>query len=617
MFSLTLTLSRREKELRFSRHYVTELPLNVQVSSERLKLQKHSSFSLRERVRVRENNPLTTHNLIPMKSLKPLLPALAMAAATSCAIAPAQAQPPKPNVLFILVDDMGARDLSGYGSSLYETPNIDALATMGAKFTQAYVAYPRCVPSRYAILTGKHPARVMGNSDGVRVEPARDVSMGQAFTDGGYSTFYAGKWHLGEQPAGFTTTIAAGETGATASHFAPYNVAKDRRGNPKEKQGKGGDDDDKEGLIGLDDAPDGEYLTDRLTQETMNWIARHEKQTPDKPFFAVLAHYAVHTPIEGKADVTKRYARKLAGQPKPEQEFEKESAGENLLVQNNPTYAAMVQSVDEGVGRLMAQLKELKIDGETIVVLVSDHGGLSARGNTRQLATSNRPLRAGKGHLYDGGLRVPLEIVWPGHVKPGTINDTVVSSMDLFPTLLEMTGLPLQPKAHLDGRSFEPLFKDKVVAERPLFWHNPAPRPTQTADVFSSAIRAGDLKLMQFPDENRVELYDLSSDIGEGKDLSTERAADAKRLEAQLNAWKAEVGAASEPRVKKSKADKADKPMDKASRLQRKAEREAKQAAKAEGKTADDDKADKPMDKASRLQRKAEREAKQKAKAEQ
>ncbi|SKA92172.1 Arylsulfatase A [Prosthecobacter debontii] len=453
----------------------------------------------------------------------------------------------KPNILFILVDDFGARDLSGYGSTLYETPNMDKLAASGAKLTQAYVAYPRCVPSRYAIMTGKYPARVQGLKDSPHVEPGRDSTFGAAFQAAGYRTFYCGKWHLGDgesnpDKVGYETTVAAGAAGATRSHFAPYTKSSTEGGRGKEE---------KDPIVGLDDAPKGEYLTDRLTSETIKFI----ENNADQPFCAVLAHYAVHTPIEAKKHLTKRYQSKLDGMPKAAAEFEKESAGENSLVQNNATYAAMIESVDHGVGRLLNTLDRLGIADKTIVILASDHGGLSARGGKREVATSNRPLRAGKGHLYEGGLRIPLLVRWPGKTKAGTEIAVPVITTDLYPTLLDMAGLPLRPQEHLDGVSLTPLLQGgSAPARQTFYWHNPAPRPTSTGDLFSSAIRDGDLKLVEFPEEKRIELYDLKTDVEERTNLASERPEDTQRLLDKLHAWKKEVGASEVSKPKKSKA---------------------------------------------------------------
>lgn len=449
----------------------------------------------------------------------------------------------KPNILFVLVDDFEARDLTCYGSQVYETPNMDRLAESGALFTDAYVAYPRCVPSRFAIMTGKHPARYQGDRDSVHVEPDRDTTFGMSFAEAGYETFYAGKWHLGHGPdrAGFTTTVATGEAGATRSHFAPYNVAKKGRG-------------EKETIEGLDDAPEGEYLTDRLTEETLKFIETNQ----DKPFLAVLAHYAVHTPIEAKRHLTKRYQEKIDGMGFTEPFFEPESAGENLLVQNNATYAAMIESVDKGLGKLLRQLAQLGLEEKTIIVLTSDHGGLSSRGSGREVATSNRPLRAGKGHNYEGGLRVPLLVRWPGVTAAGGVIGTPVVMMDLFPSFLEMAGLPLRPDEHLDGVSFVPLLKGEAEPEVPrtFFWHNPSPRPGSTADLFSSAIRQGNWKLVDFPVEKRVELYDLNHDIGESTNLAGEKVELTQKLLAELSAWREERGIAAEPRIRQKEKDR-------------------------------------------------------------
>lgn len=448
-----------------------------------------------------------------------------------------------PNVLFILVDDFGPTDLSCYGSRLYETPNMDRLAKQGVRFTQAYVAYPRCVPSRFAIFTGKHPAPFQRDRDSVHVEPGRDVALGKPFQDAGYATFYCGKWHLGEGESspgrvGFSTTVAAGAPGATRSHFAPYNQSR--------KGGKG----EKHAIEGLDDAPEDEYLADRLTMETIEFI----KENRERPFLAVLAHYAVHTPIEAKKHLTKRYAEKLDSMPTASEIYEPESAGENLLVQNNPTYAAMIESVDNGVGRLLKTLDRLDLAKNTIVVLASDHGGLSTRGNKRELATSNRPFRAGKGHLYEGGLRIPMIVRWPDKILSREIHSPVMTT-DLFPTFLELAGLPLQPDAHVDGVSLASLLlKDQPMPARPFFWHNPAPRPTSTGDQFSSAIRVEDWKLLSFPVEERVELYNLQVDIEEANNLADTNIAKKDELLEMLNTWKKKVGASSKPRIRKKES---------------------------------------------------------------
>lgn len=487
-----------------------------------------------------------------MKRLGHIAAGLAGICFACLASAAAPASPPvRPNVLFVLLDDFGWRDFSCYGSTLNATPAVDKLAQESTRFMQAYVAYPRCVPSRYAIWTGKHPVAVQGNRDAPKIEPERDTTVGELFRRAGYRTFFCGKWHLGEGKSapvanGFDVSIAAGAAGATRSHFAPFNVAR----RPQDNAGEGGE--GKASIPDLDDSPEGEYLADRQTTETIKFIRANR----DQPFFAVLSFYAVHTPLQAKEEYTKIYREILAAHPPAGPVWEKESTGENLLVQNNPVYASMVQSVDENIGRLLATLDELHLAENTILVVASDHGGLSARGNKREIATSNRPLRAGKGHLYEGGLRIPLVIRWPGHVAAGRVETRPVSTLDFLPTLVEMAGVAAPLPQRLDGRSFASYFRDFNVAfDRPLFWHNPAPRPASTGDNYSSAVRLGDWKLIDFPALHQTELYDLTQDPGEAHNLAAEHPSKRDELLAALNSWRQSVGAA----APKDRADKATK----------------------------------------------------------
>jgi arylsulfatase A-like enzyme len=299
-----------------------------------------------------------------------------------------------------------------------------------------------------------------------------------------------GKWHLGgddKAPSGvgFDKSIAAGQAGATSSHFAPYNISRGKASG-KEKA-----------ITDLDDAPKDEYLADRLTDETIKLLKSVPK---DKPFFGILAHYAVHTPIEGKQDYKNYFDNKLKKSAAPQgPDYEPQSAGENKLKQDNTTYAAMIKSVDEGVGKIMQMLKDEGLAENTIVILTSDNGGLSSRGNNRELATSNKPLRAGKGHLYEGGIRVPLAIYWPGVTKPGSETNSIIQGVDFLPTMIDIAGGKM-PQAQLaDGVSFyDVIAKGKVHTDRTVFWHNGSPRPTQTGDIYSSVIRSGDYKLIDF-----------------------------------------------------------------------------------------------------------------------
>lgn len=447
----------------------------------------------------------------------------------------------KPNLLIVLVDDYGWKDIHAYGSNFYETPNMDKLIGQSLKFNQAYATYPRCVPSRYSLMTGTHPARLKGDGEGKDGEEgftvhAPNISIGQAMKDAGYNTFYIGKWHLGgddKAPAGvgFDQSVAAGKAGATSSHFAPYNMS------------RGGTSGKEKPITDLDNAPKDEYLADRLTDEAIKLIKGDAKET--QPFFGILAHYAVHTPIQGKVEYIKYFKEKLQKiglTTGPD--YEKESAGETKLKQDNVTYAAMIKSVDEGIGRIINTLDELGITNNTIVIVTSDHGGLASRGNTRELATSNKPLRAGKGHLYEGGIRIPLFIKWPGVIKGGTETNAIVQGVDNYSTILDIVGGKMPAKQISDGTSFiDVLRKGKVNNNRSVFWHNGAPRPTQTADIYSSAIRKGDYKLIDFFAIGKKELYNIKNDIGETKDIAAQNPEKVKELFTELDTWRKKVGA--------------------------------------------------------------------------
>lgn len=448
----------------------------------------------------------------------------------------------KPNILFILVDDYGWRDLSGTGSTFYETPNMDKLIGQGMRFTQAYATYPRCVPSRYSIMTGSHPARQGQDDSGVlgfHIE-APNISIGQAMKNAGYNTFYLGKWHLGGNEfapnnQGFDQTFAAGIAGGVSSHFAPYNKDfKNLGGVPEAETAP---------IPNVEDAPEGECLEDRLTNETIRML--DEFSTKKEPFFGILAHYAVHTPIEGKKEYVAYFQEKLKKNPQLGADFEKESAGENKLKQDHAEYAAMIKSVDDGIGKIMDKLDELGIANNTIIVLTSDHGGLSSRGtNNRELATTNRPLRAGKGHLYEGGLRVPMAVVWKGVVKQGSISEAPITGTDHFLTFLDMAKSKAPKSQLIDGQSYINVLKGKKpTLERSLFWHNPAPRPYATGDLYSSAIRVGDYKLYDFFGEKKIELYNLRTDEEERNNIAKQNPELVQKLKTQLDTWRKSVGA--------------------------------------------------------------------------
>ena len=453
----------------------------------------------------------------------------------SCLVAIISAHAKQPNILVFLVDDFGSRDLSSYGSEYYETPAIDGLAATGQRYTQAYAAHPRCVPSRYGFFTGRFPARdgCPGNTYNIAAEA---VTLAEALKAGGYTTFFAGKWHLGKKDAempheqGFDINIAGGAAGAPRSYFAPYNVSK----NPHHKAAA---------IEGLDDATEGEFLTERLTDETLEFLDSYADSNGESPFFAVLAHYSVHTPIEAKEEDTQYFETKRG--PRGEEQFIAKD-GSTKIEQDDATYAAMIKSVDDSLAQVLDRLKKLKLEENTLIIVTSDHGGLSNRGakSGRKLATSNLPFRAGKGHLYEGGIRVPFIVRWPGITPEGTISDAVVTGTDVYATLLEAADLEPKPEHAADSVSIIPAIKGEPFARNPITWHSPRPRPTGTGDTASSAMRAGDYKIIKFYyPEVHYELYDLIQDPNESQDLAAIDTEKTKQLAAKLEQSLKELGA--------------------------------------------------------------------------
>jgi arylsulfatase A-like enzyme len=438
------------------------------------------------------------------------------------------------NFIFVLVDDMGWADAACYGSRFHETPNIDRLAAEGMRFTNAYAAAPVCSPTRASIMTGKYPARlhltdwIPGENRSVKLKavpfeqqmPSSEQTIAEALKAAGYTTCHVGKWHLGNAPyypdkQGFDINIAGNNWGHPhKGYFSPYQMQN------------------------LEDGPPGEYLTDRLTGEALKFLERNK----DKPFFLNLWHYAVHEPIQAKKELVKKYEGKLASMPAAEgPEFSQEHDRKNRERQSRPDYAAMVESMDAGLGRVLEKLRELRVDDRTAIIFFSDNGGLSTAGS---LPTSNRPLRAGKGWLYEGGIREPMIIRWPGVTKPGSTCAAPVISTDFYPTMLEMAGLSLSPTQHMDAVSLLPLIKGKVVElpRRAIFWHYPhyhgsGHRP-------SGAVRAGDYKLIEFFEDMHVELYNLKHDLSERSDLAGKMPEKAKELRTMLHEWRRSVSAA-------------------------------------------------------------------------
>ena len=456
-----------------------------------------------------------------------------------CLLFASPATAEQPNIILFLVDDLGALDTSATGSKYYVTPAVERLAAEGTTFTNAYASYPRCVPSRFAIITGRNPARdkVPGKSEKL---DAVNITVAAALKEGGYGTYFLGKWHLGgtdegnaPEERGFDVNIGGGHSGAPASYSFPF----DRRNNGREvDEDKGGD------MPGLGEGVEGEMLTDRLTREADALIRGHVEATPDKPFFLELAHYGVHTPLEDEAERIGEMERRLdaIGRPTGEAFVDSDKDGTTKQHQDHPTYAAMVSRVDDSLGTLLNTLDELGIADNTVVVFTSDHGGLSNRGleNKRDLATSNLPLRAGKGHLFEGGIRVPLIVRWPGHATAGGRSDFITTGADHFPSFLQAAGLEMRPNAHVDGVSYlAAATGEGARRDGAVYWHNPRPRPASTGDHGSSAIRVGDYKLIRWYHVDDVDLFDLSNDEGEKHDLADEMPEKAEELDEMLGDW--------------------------------------------------------------------------------
>jgi arylsulfatase A-like enzyme len=425
-----------------------------------------------------------------------------------------------PNIVFMLIDDMGWTDLGCYGSKFYQTPNIDKLARDGMRFTQAYAACTVCSPTRAAIMTGKYPARlhitdwIAGHArpfakltipDWQMHLPLEEETIAERLKTKGYATASIGKWHLGGEGflptnQGFDVNVAGLDIGSPPSYFSPYKIKT------------------------LPDGPPGEFLTDRLTQEAIKFIDANK----DKPFYIYLPHYAVHTPIQAKKEVIEKY-RQIPVTPQ----------------HSNPVYAGLIESVDDSVGALRARLGELGLADNTLFVFTSDNGGLShvvgPQGWKRQ-STDNSPSRLGKGSSFDGGVHIPLIVAWPGKVKPGTVCDVPVISVDHYPTLLEITGIPAKEGHQPDGESIVPLLTQSGSLKRDaIYWHYPHYHPGSATPY--SAVREGDWKLIEFLEDNHVELYNMKRDLGESDNVAAENTEKVSALKSKLETWRKEVGA--------------------------------------------------------------------------
>ncbi len=438
----------------------------------------------------------------------------------------------RPNLVLILADDLGWADLSCYGNDLHQTPNLDRLARQGVRFTDAYAASPVCTPTRAAILTGLHPARLhmtiwresalnRGNRKLLQPVcldslPLKHVTLAEVLKKAGYFNAHLGKWHVGRAEAypqahGFHVNIGGTLWGAPQTFWYPFN----------------GDDyfRDWRYVPGLEPGNKGDYLTDRLTDKALGIM---EKQTKaSRSFYLNLWYHSVHTPIEGKPELVEHYRKKI----KPGS------------VRKNPHYAAMVHSLDENVGRVLAKIDELGVADNTLVIFTSDNGGFTNKCKlNRDLAVANNaPLRSGKGSCYEGGVRVPLIVRGP-QVAQGKISSEPVYAPDLYPTLLRAAGLSDQAQAGIDGVDFTPLLQnpDATLKREALYFHYPHYYQTTTP---VSALRKGDWKLLEYYEDNRLELFNLKQDPGETQDISTANPDLVRRLRMEMDVWRKKVGA--------------------------------------------------------------------------
>ena len=434
-----------------------------------------------------------------------------------------------PNVVLIVADDLGWSDLGSYGADLHETPNLDRLARDGVRFTQAYAPAPICSPTRAAIMTGQAPARLhmtiwyegakRAVTDRALIPPAtranlphEEATLAEVLHDAGYHTAHVGKWHLGEAPyypenQGFDVNIGGTLWGAPPTYVFPY-------------RGPFGRDKEPRYVPGLAGGETGEYLTDRLTSEAIEILQKNG----DRPVFLNLWYHTVHTPIEGKPELVDRYREKVS----PE------------LKHQNPAYAAMVHSLDENVGRVLDAIDALGIAERTLVIFTSDNGGFIGEHGEFGRVTNNAPLRSGKGSLYEGGIRVPLIVRAPGGGRGRTCEEPVILT-DLFRTICEAAA-PAHQVADDDGVSLLPLLNDATgsLSREALYFHYPHYYATTTP---VSAIRAGDWKLLEYFEDDHVELYNLADDPSESRDLAAMETQVASNLRSQLHAWRQSVDA--------------------------------------------------------------------------
>jgi len=452
-----------------------------------------------------------------------------------------------PNIIFFIVDDLGYFDINVYkqlqanGPDLYETPNMDALASAGIMFTHGYEAAPRCAASRTSIMSGKFESRPSVSSGMYAPSDNNpeysEETWAKLLQDRGYETYFVGKWHIGNNanhdPStfGFTTSEAGGAYGAPPTYWYPYGTLGT---------------DHPEVLVG---GTTGDYLTDKLTDLTNSFIDDHVTNNPSVPFLAMVSHYGVHTPFEAEAADVAYFQNKVNNNTYTGNEYENDITAKTKLRQDHATYAAMIKSVDESLGQIRQNLIDEGIEDNTVIILTSDNGGLSTTeiNGTRELATSNRPFRGGKTWLLEGGIRLPI-IVYGPDFRQGVTVDTPITGTDFFPTILEIGGAPLAPMQHLDGESFLPLLETAAnggnasyTRTNPLIWDfNFA--SSGTANVSMAAARQGNYKLIEYKYNNVFELYDVVNDPGETTDISAANPAIVEQLKTALFSYRSNAG---------------------------------------------------------------------------
>jgi len=441
------------------------------------------------------------------------------------------------NFVFILVDDLGWADLGYSGSTFYETPHIDELSQVSIRFTNAYASGSVCSPSRASILTGKHPARLQITDwiPGSRPQnekligpainnelPLEELTLAEVLQKNGYRTFFAGKWHLGNEgffpeDQGFDINQGGHHRGSPpGGYYSPYK-------NPK-----------------LADGPEGEYLTDRLTHESIRFL----DTIGETPFFLYLCYYTVHTPIQANKRYIDKFKEKRGVLGIEQVAHKKEGGGVTTLEQYNPAYASMLYALDENIGRLIAKLKEEGLYENTTIVFTSDNGGLSTltKQGERLAPTSVLPLRAGKGWLYEGGIRIPLLIKPSYYSGEARVSTAQVIGHDFYPTFLSIVGIDPDTSREIDGIDLSPvLFENNMLGREELFWHYP--HYHGSAWTPGAAIRQGDWKLIEFHESNTVELYNLAEDISESKNLSLEFPDKTAKLLSRLHELQASMDA--------------------------------------------------------------------------